>query len=288
MNEEEKSPVTETPDQTLPGHTQVGWGFWALWVVALAAVGALSYRLGAEAPLANFTLPPAAMIIFGLLAGGVSALALRRRIPPAHWWVLASSLAGFIAACASLLPTSFASTPAGLLAGWAYGWAVYGAVFGVMLQRILPSRWLLLASLAGWTVAGVASGAVGLALDVLQVTATDPALTRLPATARTWSMSGLVVLGAVCGATGAAITGAALVRLSRAPVQPDGDDVVQAMDRRRVNLAGVVCGLAAAVLCTYVAPLVVTRLTQGSLDSVDMTLYVFQMLYSSTVCVPTC
>ena len=57
--------------QTLTRRTPVGWGFWALWVPALAAVGALSYRVGAEVPLANFTLPPAAMIIFGLLAGGV-------------------------------------------------------------------------------------------------------------------------------------------------------------------------------------------------------------------------
>ncbi len=26
----------DTPDQTPAGRTQVGWGFWAVWVVALA------------------------------------------------------------------------------------------------------------------------------------------------------------------------------------------------------------------------------------------------------------
>jgi len=264
MNEQ-NSPATETPDQTLVGRIQVGWGFWALWVVALAAVGALSYRGPAEAPLADFSLPPMAMIIFGFLAGGVHAFALRRQAPPARWWVLASSLAGFVAALVSLLSTSLAATSVGLLAGWAYGWAVYGAVFGVMLQRIFPSRWLMLASLAGWATAGIVSGAVGWALDVLVVTA----------------------LGAVCGATGAAITGAAIVRLSPTPVLPPGDGERQAKDAKLVNIAGVVSGLIAAALSTYVAPLVVTKLTQGSLDSLDLTIYFFNMLAGTAVCIPT-
>jgi len=286
MNEQ-NSPATETPDQTLVGRIQVGWGFWALWVVALAAVGALSYRGPAEAPLADFSLPPMAMIIFGFLAGGVHAFALRRQAPPARWWVLASSLAGFVAALVSLLSTSLAATSVGLLAGWAYGWAVYGAVFGVMLQRIFPSRWLMLASLAGWATAGIVSGAVGWALDVLVVTATDPALSPLPATSRAWSMRGLAVLGAVCGATGAAITGAAIVRLSPTPVLPPGDGERQAKDAKLVNIAGVVSGLIAAALSTYVAPLVVTKLTQGSLDSLDLTIYFFNMLAGTAVCIPT-
>jgi len=286
MSDRTSSPI-EAPDQTLPGGPQVGWGFWALWVLALAALGALSYRVGAEAPLANFTLPPVAMLIFGLLAGGVPTLALRRQLPSARWWILASSLAGFLAACVSVLSTSLAATSEGLLAGWAYAWAVYGAVFGVMLQRILPSRRLILASLAGWTAAGIVSGAVGWAVDVLLVTATDPALSPLPATSRTWSMAGLVLLGAVSGAIGAAITGAALVLLSRRPVLPQDRGVREAKDTRLVTIAGVITGLIAAVLCTYMAPLVLTMITEGSLESLDLTIYFLNASAGTLLCVPT-
>ena len=117
---EQISPALETPDQTPPARTQLGWGFWALWVLALAAVGALSYLVGAVAPVAKFTLPPATMLIFGILAGGVHGFAMRRHIPPARWWILASSVAGFLAACVSVMATSLAETSIGLLAGWAY------------------------------------------------------------------------------------------------------------------------------------------------------------------------
>lgn len=283
---EENTPAMETPDQTPAGRIDVGWGFWALWVAALAVVGALSYRAGAVAPLAGFTLPPATMMIFGFLAGGVLGFAFRRQVPPARRWILTSCLAGFLAACVSVLSTSLAETPAGLLAGWAYAWAVYGAVLGVMLQRISPGRWLMLASLAGWATAGIVSGAAGWALDVFQVTGTDPALSPLPSSSRTWSMMGLAVVGAVCGATGGAITGAALVLLSRAPVLQPDRGARQVKDTRLVKVAGVVSGLIAAVLCTYLAPLAVTVLTQGSLDSLDLTIFFLSVLAGTPLCVP--
>jgi hypothetical protein len=282
----------ETPDQTVAGRAQVGWGFWALWVLALAVVGALSYCVGGEAPLANFTLPPAAMMIFGFLAGGVQGFALRRQFPPARMWILSSSVAGFLAACVSVLPTSLAATSVGLLAGWAYAWAAYGAVLGVMLQRIFPGRWWMLTSLAGWAMAGLVSGAVGWALDVILVTGTDPALSPLPASSRTWTMEGLGLIGAVCGATGGAITGAALVLQSRLPlsrvrVLPQDHGVRKAKDRRLMNIAGVISGLAAAVLCAFLAPLVVTVLTEGSLDRLDLTIFFLTAVYGSPVCIPT-
>ncbi len=84
---EQNAPTEKTPDQRAAGRAQGGWGFWALWVPALAAVGALSYLVGAFAPLAEFTLPPAAMVLFGLLAGGVQGFALRQRVPPARRWI---------------------------------------------------------------------------------------------------------------------------------------------------------------------------------------------------------
>ena len=153
-------PEAETPAQTLGGRIQGGWGWWALRVSAFAAVGTLSYLMGMVAPLSKFTLPPAAMIIFGLLAGGVQGFALRRQIPTSRRWILASSLAGFVAACVSVVSTSLAETSVSLLAGWAYTWAAYGAVLGAMLQRISPHRWLAFVSLAGWAIAGLASGTV--------------------------------------------------------------------------------------------------------------------------------
>ena len=56
---------------------------------------------------------------------------------------------------------------------------------------------------------------------------------------------------------------------------------------RLTYTAGIVSGLAAAVLCAFVAPLIVTFLLQGSLDALDLSIFAFQMLYSSVICVPT-
>ena len=177
--------------------------------------------------------------------------------------------------------------PAGLLAGWAYAWAVYGAVLGVLLQRVVPGRWWMLASLAGWATAGLVSGAMGWALDVFQVTATDPMLSPLPATSRTWSMAGLALMGAVCGATGGTITGAALIVQSRVRVLPPDSVAAQAPYSRRVMIAGGISGLIAAVLCTYLAPLILTVFAEGSLDSLDLTIYALTAIYATPVCIPT-
>jgi hypothetical protein len=284
---EHDSSVTKESDQGLAGGPSSGWGSWALSVPALAAVGAASYLVGAVAPVAVFTLPPAAMILFGLLAGGAQALAWGRAYPLARRWVLASSLAGLVAACVSVVSTSPAETAGGLLAGWAYAWAAYGAVFGLMVQRISARRRLVLASLAGWATAGIASGAVGWALDVFQVAPTIPTTGFIDLPSRSWSMLGLGVMGAVCGATGGAITGAALARLSGRPVLPPDGGEVEAKERRLVRVAGVVCGLLSAVSCSYLAPLVLTLLIEGSLGSVDLIYYPFSVLYLSPVCLPT-
>jgi hypothetical protein len=273
-------------DQTRAGRSRIGWSFWALWVLALAAVGAVSYRVGAEAPLAELTLPPAALMIFGFLAGGVQGFALRRQLPPARRWILAGCLAGVLAACVSVLSTSLAETSVGLFAGWAYAWAAYGAVLGVMLLRISPGQWLMLASLAGWAMAGIVSGALGWALDVFLVTETIPTPAFFDLPSRTWSVAGLVVVGAVCGATGGAVTGTALALLSRVPSVRERDWAREAKDTRLVNVAGVVSGLIAAVLGSHLAPLVVTVLSEGSLEGLDLTIYFLGALYRTPVCIP--
>lgn len=53
-----------------------------------------------------------------------------------------------------------------------------------------------------------------------------------------------------------------------------------------MNIAGVASGLVAAVLCTYLAPLAVTALVQGSLESVDLVIYFLGAIYRSPVCIP--
>jgi hypothetical protein len=284
---EQNSSAMETSDQSLAGHSQVGWGSWALSVSALAAVGAVSYLAGTGAPWAVFTLPPAAMILFGFLAGGVQAFAWRRQYPPARQWVLAGSLAGILAAFVSVVSTAPAESSAGLLAGWAYAWAAYGSVFGLVIQRISARRWLMPASLVGWATAGITSGVVGWALDVFQVAETVPTTAFVDLPSRSWSMAGLGVMGAVCGATGAAITGAALALLSRVPVLPPDGGEEKAKETRLVRVAGAVCGLLSAMLCSYLAPLVITVLLEGSLASVDLVYYPFSALYSTPVCLPT-
>ena len=281
---DEQSPhSTETSDPTPTQQLQVGWGFWVLWVLALAAVGALSYCVASLVPISNYTLPPVTMLAFGFLAGGIQGLAFRRQHPPVRRWILVGSLAGFVAALISILPTALAATSAGLYAGWAYAWAVYGAVLGVILQRILPGQRWMLASLAGWAAAGIVSGSVGWIADVLRASGTiGMHLFSPPSLSRTWPIESLITVGAVCGATGGAITGAALVLQSRRPpsrvrVRLHDREIGNDENRRTAVIAGIISGLAAAVLATFVAPLAVTFLEQGSLDSLDLTIFFFNM-----------
>jgi hypothetical protein len=292
VNEQDSHP-TAAPEPAPTERVQVGLGFWVLWVLGLAAVGVLSHCLSSFVPMSNYSLPPVTMLLFGCLAGGVQGFALRRQLPPVRKWILVGSLAGLVAALISILPTALAETSMALYAGWAYAWAAYGAVLGVVLQRIFPGQRWMLTSLAGWATAGIVSGAVGWVSDVLRVSGTTELLLLFPASlSQTWPLEGLIAVGAVCGATGGAITGAALVLQSRRPlsqvrVLPHDREMGDEEDRKHTVIAGIISGLAAAVLGIFVAPLIVTILTQGSLDSLDLTIFVFQMLYGSLVCIPT-
>jgi hypothetical protein len=287
MNEQNQ-PAAETQDVTLPAHTPVGWGYWIFCVLALAAAGALSYLAGAQAPLAGFTIGPAAMGLFGILAGAVQAVALRRRIPPAGWWFLASGVAGLAAALVAIVSTSPAESSLGLLVGWAYAWAAYGALFGVLLQRFSRRRWLMLASLAGWAAAGFLGGVVGWALDVFQVAPSIPTIGAFfPTPSREWSVPGLALIGAISGAAGGAVTGLLTFRISRDPPPSREGQGRVAEEPRSVKFVGAFTGLAAAVLCTWLSRLVQTMLTEGSLDSLDLTYYFLSTIYLSPVCLPT-
>ena len=134
---------------------------------------------------------------------------------------------------------------------------------------------------------------MGWVSDVLRVSGTAATLFLLPSSlSQTWAIEGLIVVGAVCGATGGAITGAALVLQSRLPlsrvgVLPQDREIAGAKDRRLTNISGAISGLTAAVLGTFVAPLAVTILTQGSLDSLDLTIFFFNMAAGTVLCIPT-
>ena len=281
----ENSPGKETSDQPDAERARLGWGFCTLWVAGLSVAGALSYRVAAEAPLAEFTLPPVAIVIFGVLAGGVQGFALRRQAPPAHWWLLSSSLAGLLAAGVSLLSTSLARSSAGLLAGWAYAWAAYGALLGVALLRFFPGLWVMLLGLAGWATAGMVGAAAGWAADVCVVrpgSTWDP----IPTSSRAWSVEGLAIMGAVFGAAGGAITAAAWAWLLRLGAVPPDPAVREAKDAKLATFAGVASGLIAAAMSAYLAPLVVSVLVEGSLAAVDMDSYVIGVLGGSVLCLP--
>lgn len=239
-----------------------------VWVLALAAVGALSHFLCYFLPMSEYTLPPVTLLIFGFLAGAGQGFVLRKQLPPVRRWIQASSLAGLVAMFICILPTGLAASSVGLYAGWAYAWAAYGAVLGVLVQRFLPGRRWMLASLLGWAAAGIVSGVVGLLLDVDRISGSNELLFLYSASqSQNWAIEDLLVVGAVCGATGGAITGAALVLQSR---RPRDREMVGAADKKLTNIAGVVSGLAAALLGTFVAPLKVSLLSQGALGSPDL------------------
>ncbi|UCC88777.1 MAG: WD40 repeat domain-containing protein [Anaerolineales bacterium] len=220
----------ETPDQTHIDRPRAGRDFWPLWALAPAVIGALSCRIGAGMALDEIILAPLAMLIFGFWVGIVQAFALRRQGRLAYWWILTSSLAGMVAGGVSFFTVAVGvfvfSSSAGLLGGWAAAWAAYGAMCGVVhwpvlrRQRVPRSHRAMLGSLAGWTTAGVVGGAVGWARDVVSVTPNT--FVPVPAVRLTGSMEDMMVVGAVYGATGGAITGAVLLWLLRQPVPPEG------------------------------------------------------------------
>jgi hypothetical protein len=284
VNEQNPNP-TESPEQTPTDPPQVGCGFWALWVLALAAAGALTYSLCYFLPMSEYTLPPATLLVFGFLAGAGQGFVLRNQLPPVRRWIQASSLAGLVAMFICILPTGLAASSAGLYAGWAYAWAAYGAVLGVLVQRFLPGRRWMLASLLGWAVAGIVSGVVGLLLDVDRISGSNELLFLYSASqSQNWAIEDLLVVGAVCGAIGGAITGAVLVLQSR---RPRDREVVDAADNKLANIAGVASGLAAALLGTFVAPLKVSLLSQGALGSPDLVVFLINMAASGVLCIPS-
>jgi len=230
------------------------------------------------------------MLIFGVLAGIVQGIALRRFNPRIWRWILTSSLAGVVAAGVSfvmmLIGVLATQTAAGLLAGWACAWVVYGAVVGVVLRPITPGRPVMVASIAGWAAAGILGGVVAWATDLFLVTMPRNTLMPFPSVSLTASVGELILVGAVYGVVGGAVTGAALVWWLRQPALSREKVARKAEDTRRVAVAGVISGVIAAVLCSYLTPLLFFALAGSLSDPSRLADLLGAVLADSFLCLP--
>ncbi len=267
---------------------RLGWGFWVLWTAGQTVAGAVSCWLCAKVPGIGFLLGYAALLTFGVLAGIVQGVALRQQGPPVWRWILISSLAGLVAAGVSLFTMIMGAiatqSSVGLQAGWACAWVVYGAVVGILLRSITPGRPAMVASTAGWATAGIVSGVVGWATDLFLVTRNT--FVPFPSISLNASVEELILVGAVYGAVGGAVTGAALVLLLRQPALPREKVARKAEDTRRVAVAGITSGVIAAVLCSYLTPLLLFALAGFLSDLSDLVDFLGAAQADSFLCLP--
>lgn len=134
-------------------HTSVGWAFWLWWVLAstlgwamgFAVAAVVLWTIGSAGAVHSSLAPVVVFAVGGGVAGIMQWFLLRRHIPQAGWWVLASALGGALAGSVSdvgIPPVSF---------------AVVGTVAGIMqwfvLRRCIPQAgWWVVASTVGWAV----------------------------------------------------------------------------------------------------------------------------------------
>ena len=177
---------------------KVGWRVWLGWMLACAASAAVA--LTVTGAMVRAGSPNAAVVwaVFGLVIGaslGITQwLVLRRQIPRAYMWLLASAVGGAVAGI-----LGFAM---GGPAGGPVGGSVIGAALGIMqwlvLRRLISRAYVwVLASIVGFALGLSAGEAVGFAIGG----------------AVGWLVGG-ITMGVVVGA----ITGAALVWLLQQPV----------------------------------------------------------------------
>lgn len=179
---------------------KVGWRVWLGWMLACAASAAVALTVTGAAVRAGSLNAAVVWAAFGAVIGaslGITQwLVLRRQIPQAYLWVLASGLGGVAVGA-----LGFAM---GGAVGGPLGGAVIGASLGIPQWLVLRHRvsqaymWVLI-SIVGFALGLSAGEAVGFAVGG----------------AVGWPIGG-TIHGIVVGA----ITGAALVWLLRQPV-PD-------------------------------------------------------------------
>ena len=193
-------------------NASVGWAFWLWWVLA----SALGWTMGF--PIADAILRALGEVVadeiviftmFGAASGIMQWLLLRRHLPQAGWWVLASTLGGaLIGAVASTVR----------VVDPAVGFVVAGASFGILQWLVLRRHvshagWWLLASPVGWAV----SALVVRAADRVGVFGAAEGLYRAIALPISETVV-LALLFGVFGAVSGAITGIVLTWLMRKPI----------------------------------------------------------------------
>ncbi len=178
--------------------TRVGWRIWLGWVLASTAGGAVTMAVTGALVRGGSPNASAVAAVFGSLIGALPGitqwLVLRRQIPQAHMWVLASAMGGIVV---------------GVL-GFAMGEAVGGPVGGSVIGASLGiMQWLVLRRLISRAYVWVPASIVGFALGLTA----GEAVGFTAGGAVGWLVGG-TMLGVVVGA----ITGGVLVWLLRQPV----------------------------------------------------------------------
>ncbi len=176
----------------------VGWRTWLQWVLASAVSGAVTMTVTGDLVRAGSADAAVVVAVFGLLIGvslGITQwLVLRRQVPRAYRWVLASALGGMVVGVLGLAM--------GEAVGGPFGGSVIGAALGSMqwlvLRRSISRAYVwVLASIVGFALGLTAGEASGFAVE---------------------GSAGWLVGGSVQGVVVGAITGSALVWLLRQPV----------------------------------------------------------------------
>jgi hypothetical protein len=175
----------------------VGGRTWLQWVLASAFSGAVTMTVTGALVREGTTDAGVVVAVFGMLLGvslGLTQwLVLRRQVPRAHSWVLASALGGMVVGVLGLAR--------GEAVGGPFGGSVIGAALGIMqglvLRRSISRAYVwVLASILAFALSLSAGEAVGFAIGG----------------AVGWLVGG-TILGVVVGA----ITGSALVWLLQQP-----------------------------------------------------------------------
>ena len=178
--------------------TRVGWRIWLGWMLACVASAAVALTVTGAMVSAGRLNAAVVWAVFGLVIGaslGITQwLVLRRQIPQAHMWVLASAMGGI------------AVGVLGFVMGEAVGGPVGGSVIGAALGIM---QWLVLRRLISRAYVWVLASIVGFALGLTA----GEAVGFTAGGAVGWLVGG-TMLGVVVGA----ITGGALVWLLRQPV----------------------------------------------------------------------
>ena len=178
--------------------TRVGWRIWLGWVLASTAGAAMALTVTGAVVRAGSLNAVVVWAVFGLVIGaslGITQwLVLRRQIPQAYMWLLASAVGGAVAGI-----LGFAM---GEAVGGPFGGSVIGASLGIPQWLVLRHRvsqayvWVLI-SIVGFALGLSAGEAVGFAVG---------------------GAVGWPVGGTIHGIVVGAITGGALVWLLRQPV----------------------------------------------------------------------